>query len=89
VSFKAGKPSVIEPPFAQPNELIAGFWIIQVPSKEAAIDWARRIPFQDGEVDIRQVFEVSDFPADVLPADEAAKEQAHRDAQQAKSTPQR
>ena len=89
VSFAAGKPTVHEPPFAAPNELIAGFWIIQVPSKEAAIDWARRVPFHEGEIDIRQVFEVSDFPADILPAGEAATEQAHRDALQAKSTPRR
>src|SRR5205085_2725741 len=74
VSFAGGKPSVQQPPFAAPNELIAGFWMIQVPSKEAAIDWARHVPFQDGVVEIRQVFEASDFPADIVPPEEAARE---------------
>jgi hypothetical protein len=82
IVFKNGQSTVRHPPFADPRELIAGFWIIQVPSKEAAIDWARRVPFVDGEIEIRQVFEASDFPADVLPPDEAAKEQAWRDAAQ-------
>jgi hypothetical protein len=87
VSFAGGKPTVKEPPFARPNELIAGYWIIDVPTKEAAIDWARRAPFQDGEIEIRAFFEVTDFPADILPPEAAAKEQAWRDAQQAKTAP--
>jgi hypothetical protein len=82
VSFAGGKPSVIDPPFAAPTELIAGFWIIDVASKEAAIDWARRAPFGDGVIEIRQVFEASDFPPEILPAEDAAREQAWRDQQQ-------
>ena len=78
VSFRNGAPSVTEPPFADPSELIAGFWMIQVASKEQAVDWARRIPFVEGVVDIRQVFEPSDFPADILPPDAAARETALR-----------
>ena len=89
VSFSGGKPTLHEPPFAAPNELISGFWMIDVPSKDAAIDWARRAPFEDGVIEIRQVFEASDFPADILPADAAAKEQDWRDRQQAKSPPRR
>ena len=89
VSFADGKPSVRQPPFAAPNELIAGFWMIEAPSKEAAIDWARRAPFEDGEIEIRQVFEASEFPAEILPPEEAAREQVWRDEQQAKSAPRR
>ena len=51
--------------FASPKELIAGFWLIQVASKEEAIEWASRIPFEDGEVEIRQVFEAEDFAAEL------------------------
>jgi hypothetical protein len=55
-----------------------------VKSKAEAIDWASRVPFVEGEVEIRQVFEASDFPADILPPGDAAREQALRDEQQKK-----
>jgi hypothetical protein len=88
IVYGGGAPQLVEPPFAPPNELIAGFWIIQVASRDEAIAWAKRAPFQPGDaVEIRQIFEASDFPADVLPPEEAAKEQAWRDAQQAKAAP--
>ena len=61
VRFSGGKPSVIDGPFAESKELIAGFWIIGVKSRDEALAWARRIPFRDGEVEIRQVFEIEDF----------------------------
>jgi len=73
---------IVEPPFAGPSELIAGFWIIQVASRQEAIDWSRRVPFGPGGViEIRQIFEASDFPVDILPPEEAAREQAWRDGQ--------
>jgi hypothetical protein len=71
VRFDAdGKTSVIDGPFAETKELIAGFWIIQVSSLEEAIEWARRIPSepgQEGEVEIRQVFEADDFGDELTP----------------------
>jgi hypothetical protein len=86
IVFSGGGPKVIEPPFAEPVELVSGFWIIEVPSREAAIGWAKRAPFGEGQtLEIRQVFEASDFPADILPPEEAAKERAWRDAQQART----
>ena len=86
IVFSGASPKVIEPPFAEPVELVSGFWIIEVPSREAAIGWAKRAPFGDGQtLEIRQVFEASDFPADILPPEEAAKERAWRDAQQART----
>jgi hypothetical protein len=61
---------------------LAGYWVIDVKSRDEAIEWARRIPFSEGEeVEIRQLFEVTDFPADILPPEEAAREQAFRDKQ--------
>jgi DNA-binding transcriptional ArsR family regulator len=53
VKFSGGKPSVVDGPFAETKELIAGFWIIQVRSREEAVEWARRIPFREGEVEIQ------------------------------------
>ena len=61
VTFKAGKPVVTDGPFTEAKELIAGFWLIQAKSKEEAVEWARRAPFVDGEIEVRQVFELEDF----------------------------
>jgi hypothetical protein len=85
VKFSGGKPTATDGPFTETKELIAGFWLIQVKSKEEAIEWASRVPFVDGEIEIRQVFEASDFPPEILPPEAAAREQAWRDEQQRKS----
>jgi hypothetical protein len=61
VRFSGAERHVVDGPFTETKELVAGFWIIQVGSKEEALDWARRIPFAEGEVEVRQVFEVDDF----------------------------
>ena len=64
VAFKGGKPRVIDGPFAETKELIAGYWMIQVRTKEEAIEWAKRVPFDhvpEGVVELRQVFELEDF----------------------------
>jgi hypothetical protein len=61
VKFSGGKPTVVDGPFAESKELIAGYWIIQAKSREEAIEWARRVPFVDGEIEVRQVFETEDF----------------------------
>ena len=61
VRFAGGKSTVVDGPFAETKELVAGFWLIQVKSKAEAIEWARRVPFVDGEIEIRQVFELEDF----------------------------
>ena len=87
VAFAGGKPTVTQGPFPNVDELVSGFWIIQAASKEEAIDWARRVPFEDGVIEVRQIFEASDFPADILPPEEAAREQAWRDEQQRKTAP--
>ena len=66
IKFSGGKTTVIDGPFTESKELIAGFWLIQVKSKEEAIAWMKRAPFGDGVVlEIRQVFETEDFaPSD-------------------------
>ena len=61
IRYDGDKRTVIDGPFAETKELIAGFWIWELGSRDEAIAWARRIPFQEGEVEIRQVFEADDF----------------------------
>jgi hypothetical protein len=71
VSFSGGKPTVTDGPFAEAKEVIGGYWMIQVKSKEEAIEWAKRCPGSDNEtIEIRQVFEASEFPPDVQKASE-------------------
>ena len=67
VRFEGKKRTVIDGPFAEMKELIAGFWLIQVRSREEALEWARRVPFQAGEVELRQIFEAEDFGAEFTP----------------------
>lgn len=70
VKFAGGKRTVVDGPFAETKELIAGFWLWQVKSMDEAIEWVKRIPNptgQEGEVEIRQVFEADDFGANFTP----------------------
>jgi hypothetical protein len=67
VRFSGKKRSVIDGPFAETKELVAGFWLWQVRSREEAIEWLKRAPFQEGEVEIRQVFEEDDFGEQFTP----------------------
>ena len=52
---------MIDGPFTEAKELIAGFWLIQVKTKEEAIEWTKRVPFEESEIEVRQVFELEDF----------------------------
>jgi hypothetical protein len=67
VRFSGNKRTVIDGPFAETKELVAGYWVWQVRSKEEAIEWLKRAPFQEGEVEIRQVFEAEDFGPALTP----------------------
>ena len=80
VRFSGGKRTVIDGPFAETKELIGGFWLIQVNSKDEAIDWAKRVPFEEGEIEIRQLRELEDFgpSAAVERARELGKELAKK-----------
>jgi hypothetical protein len=85
VRFSGNKRTVIDGPFAETKELIAGFWLIQVKSKAEAIEWVKRVPFSGGseaEIEIRQVFEVEDFGDALTPE---LKEQEDRLRAQATS----
>ena len=66
VTFKGGKSKVTDGPFSEAKEIVGGYWMIQVKSREEALEWASRIPGSDDEmVEVRQVMEIPDFPADV------------------------
>jgi hypothetical protein len=85
VKFSGSNRTVIDGPFAETKELIAGFWLIQVKSKEEAIEWVKRCPnpFEgESEIEIRQVFEASDFGAEFTPelreAEERMREQIQK-----------
>ncbi|MEO7138381.1 MAG: YciI family protein [Gemmatimonadales bacterium] len=67
VRFSGNKKTVIDGPFSETRELIAGFWLWQVRSKEEAIEWLKRAPFEDTEVEIRQLFESEDFGDEFTP----------------------
>lgn len=69
VAFSGGKAQATDGPFAEAKEVLGGYWMLQVKSKEEAVAWALRCPAADGDViEVRQVFEMSDFPADVQAA---------------------
>ena len=61
IRYDGGQRTVVDGPFAETKELVAGFWLIQAKSRDEAVEWMKRAPFQDGEVEIRQVFETEDF----------------------------
>jgi hypothetical protein len=66
VTFKSGKSKVTDGPFTEAKEVVGGYWMIQVQSREEALEWASRIPGSDNEmVEVRRVMEITDFPADV------------------------
>ncbi|WP_375759240.1 YciI family protein [Corallococcus exercitus] len=85
VAFSPKGTTVTDGPFSETKELIAGFWIIEVKSREEAIAWARRIPFQDGEVEIRQVASAEDFAPSDPTGELRAKEEALRAQLEAKA----
>jgi len=74
ITFGGETPVVTDGPFAEAKELIAGFWLIQARSRDEAIEWARRIPFTRGEVEVRPAFEWEDFGAAGTPEVRAMEE---------------
>src|ERR1700733_14511067 len=74
VSCAGGKPTVTDGPFSEVKEVLGGYWMIQVKSKEEAVEWAKRCPGEDCTIEGRQVQEMSDFPDDVKKAAEGFPE---------------
>ena len=80
VRFSGAKRTVIDGPFTEAKELVAGFWLWQVKSKEEAIEWLKRAPFDETEVEIRQVFEADDFGPALTPELREAEERLRAQA---------
>jgi hypothetical protein len=81
VKFSGSKRTVVDGPFAETKELVAGFWMLQVKSKEEAIEWIKRCPNPmegESEIEIRQVFEAEDFGAEFTPELREAEERLRR-----------
>jgi hypothetical protein len=74
VFFSGDQRKVVDGPFAETKELVAGFWLVQVKSKDEAIEWVKRVPFRDGIIEIRQVFEAEDFGPALTPELRVAEE---------------
>ena len=82
VKFSGSRRTVVDGPFSETKEMIAGYWVLQVKSKEEAIEWIKRVPFQDSEIDLRQFGDPDDYGSEMTPALRAAEE---RVAQQMKA----
>lgn len=82
VRFAGGKKTVVDGPFAETKELIAGFWLWQVKSMDEAVEWLKRAPFEGTEVEIRPVFEAEDFGEEFTPELRAQEERVWADAKE-------
>ena len=86
VRFSGGKRTVIDGPFAETKELIAGFWLWQTKSMDEAIEWLKRSPFQETEVEIRPLFEAEDFGAEFTPELREQEERLRKQIEQRKAS---
>jgi hypothetical protein len=82
IKFSGSKPTVTDGPFAETKELVAGFWLLQARSKDEVIAWMSRAPFQDAEIEIRQVYEAEDFGEQFTPELRAREERLRAEAAQ-------
>lgn len=81
IRFAGSKRTVIDGPFAETKELVAGFWIWQLRSMEEAVEWLKRSPFQEGEVELRPIFDAEDFGAEFTPELRAQEERLRAQAE--------
>jgi len=89
IRYGGGKYRVIDGPFSETKELVAGFWLISAKSKAEAIEWAKRAPFQGGEVEIRPLYELEDFPVDPNEKPEGWRDQEQKFRDSAPAQPAR
>lgn len=84
IRYDKGTTTVVDGPFTEAKELVAGFWILQTRSLEETIEWLKRAPFQEGEVEIRQIFEADDLGDAFTPELRAQEERLRAEAQKNK-----
>jgi hypothetical protein len=82
VRFSGKERSVIDGPFAETKELVAGFWILQARSRDEILEWVKRAPFREGEVEVRQIMELDDFGDAATPEVRAQEERLREQTQQ-------
>lgn len=78
IAYAGDKRTVIDGPFTETKELVAGFWLLQVKTMEEAIEWLKRAPFKEGEVELRPVFEADDFGPEYTPELRAQEERQRK-----------
>ena len=81
IRYSGGKPTVTDGPFTEAKELVAGFWLIQAKSKDEVVEWLKRAPFQDAEVEIRPLYEADDFGENFTPELREAEEKRRAQAE--------
>jgi hypothetical protein len=81
IRYSAGKPTVTDGPFTEAKELVAGFWLIQAKSKDEVVEWLKRAPFEDAEVEIRPLYEAEDFGENFTPELREAEERLRAQAE--------
>jgi hypothetical protein len=86
VKFAGAKRTVIDGPFTESKELIAGFWLWQVRSMDEAVEWLKRAPFRNEEIEIRQVFEAEDFGENLTPEARAREERLREQIEKQKAS---
>jgi len=87
IRFEGGKKTIMDGPFTETKELIAGFWLWQVRSMDEAIEWLKRSPFDGGaEVEVRPVFEAEDFGAELTPELRAQEERLRKEVEKRKAS---
>ena len=84
VRFAGDRKSVVDGPFTETKELVAGFWIWKVASMKEAVDWLEQAPFEEAEVEIRPIFEADDFGAELTPEARAREERVRAQAEKNK-----
>ena len=82
VKYEGNERVVIGGPFPETHELVSGYWIIEVGSHDEALEWARKVPLQDGEVEVRQLFAPEDDPVELPPSVREYEEQLERSDQE-------
>ena len=86
INFSGGNPTVTDGPFTETKELVAGFWLIQAKSKDEAIEWLKRAPFKEGQIEIRPLFEAEDFGAELTPELREQEERLRAKVEQQKAS---
>lgn len=80
VFTQSGRRTVVDGPYAETREVIGGYWMIRVNSKEEAIEWAKRVPDEDAIIELRQIFDLEDFPQEIQDAAESDILRAHAES---------